>query len=448
MKKRIAALVALIAMLLSMPGCSFVDFDVDGRLRAPHAVGDQSAIQAALEQHIFSTAEEASGAYVLKYPKMGDYRSAFVMKDVTGDKNEEAIAFYALQPEGAKTHIALLSKVEGQWSCIDDVEGLATEIERIQFGDLDADGVVELFAGFSMYNTRDRRLMMYTWEDNHFVERYSDTYTTMVVDKVISEKRDGLLLFRLNAKTSQTTVSLFTMENDTVKELGTSALDGYILQFDRYQLATFENGTVGLFQDCTKDVRSKITELIYWDGEQLVTPLYDPAENINFVSARESSLPSMDIDGDGMIDFPQSYRLPGYELVETEDMNLWMSEWYTWDIEKTEIKPVMTNIMVPDDGYYIELPEEWLGNVTAEYDAEKRHLVVKAVVDGVIGDKLFDVVAFETKDDNPFEDEDEYLFLESNNKVRYELSYEKENEYELSMDVLSELFNLCEIPGV
>ncbi len=446
MKMRLAALIAVCVWVLSFSGCSFAEIDVDGRLRAPHAVGEQSAIQTALEQHIFTDSDASSGTYVLKYPKMGDYRSAFVMKDVTGDQQDEAIAFYALQPEGAKTHIALLSKANGEWSCIDDIEGLATEIERIQFGDLDGDGVVEMFAGYSMYNTRDRRLMMYTWSGDHFVERYSDTYTSMIVDKVIDEQSDGLLLFRLNSKTSRTTVSLFTMENDTVTELGTAALDGQIRQFGKYDLATFANGTVGVFQDCTKDHRAIITELIVWNGQQLMTPLYDPSENINFISSRESELPSMDIDGDGMIDFPQSFRMPGYELISTENMKLWMSEWFTWDPVKVNVTSVMTNIMVPDDGYYLEIPEDWIGNVTAEYNADLHRLTVREVEDGVVGKELFNIVAFGAGEDNPFEEEGEYLFLEANNKTRYELCYDKESDRMLTMEQLSVLFSVCEIP--
>ena len=446
MRTRLVACVLVLVLLCSFTGCSFAEIDVDGRLRAPHAVGEQSAIQTALEQHIFKGGETSSGSYVLKYPKMGDYRSAFVMKDVTGDKQEDAIAFYALQPEGAKTHIALLSKNNDVWSCVDDIEGLATEIERIQFGDLDNDGVVELFAGFSMYNTRDRRLMMYTWSDDHFVERYSDTYTNMIVDKVIDSKSDGLLLFRLNAKTSETTVSLLTMEDDTVLEIGSASLDGHIRQFGKYSLSGFSDGTVGVFQDCTKDFRSTVTELIIWNGEQLLTPLYDPAENINFISSRESGLPSMDIDHDGMIEFPQSFRMPGYELIPTEDMVLWMSEWFRWDPETSNVESVLTNVMVPTDGYYVCIPEDWIGTVTAEYNAENHRLTVREVDAGVVGDVLFEIVAFGDGEENPFKQDGDYLFLEADKKKRYELRYDKENDRSLTMEALSELFFLCEIP--
>ncbi len=446
MKTRLSVCLLVLLLLCSFTGCSFAEIDVDGRLRAPHAVGEQSAIQTALEQHIFTGGESSSGSYVLKYPKMGDYRSAFVMKDVTGDQQEDAIAFYALSPEGAKTHIALLSKVDGVWTCLDDIEGLATEIERIQFGDLDHDGTVELFAGYSMYNTRDRRLMMYTWSDDHFVERYADTYTNMIVDKVIDGKHDGLLLFRLNAKTSETTVSLLTMEEDTVLEVASAALDGHIQQFGNYALSAFADGTVGVFQDCTKDYRSTITELIIWDGEQLLTPLYDPAENINFISSRESQLPSMDINGDKTIEFPQSFRMPGYELVPTEDMVLWMSEWFAWDPDLSNVVSVMTNIMVPADGYYVQIPEEWIGTVTAEYNAEKHRMIVREVDAGVVGEALFEIVAFGVGEENPYEADGDYLFLEADKNTRYELRYDKDNDRLLTMEQLSTLFSLCEIP--
>ncbi len=446
MLKRVVALCALLSLLLSFCGCSFVQIDVDGRLRAPHAAGEQNAIQTALEQHILADKEESSGTYVLKYPKMGDYRSAFVMKDMTGDKTEDALAFYALQPEGAKTHIALLTKQDGVWVCVDDVEGLATEIERIQFGDLDGDDIPELFAGFSMYNTRDRRLMMYTWSDDHFVERYSDTYTNIVVDKLISKDRDGLLLFRLNAKDSRSSVSLLTMEDGAVTEIGSAMLDGNIRMFGDYYVTSFEDGTCAVFQDCLKDNRSMITELIMWDGTALTAPLYDPTENITTASARESELPCMDINGDGVVEWPQSFRMTGYELVPTEDMTLWMSEWFTWDPEEWKSVLIMTNVAVPQDGYYFEIPEKWVDTVTATYDSKMRCLTVFAVDDGVIGDELFRVVAFGVNEDNPFAESDDYLFLESNNKMRYELCYNKKSDRKLSMERLSALFHLCDFP--
>jgi len=441
-KKRIAALLSAVAVMLCLSGCSFVEIDVDGRLRAPHSVGEQNAIQTALEQHIFAQEEGSSLSYVMKYPKMGEYRSAYVMKDITGDGVQDALAFYSLQPEGAMTHIALLVKRDGAWACVDDVEGLATEIERIQFGDLDGDGTPEIFAGYSMYNTRDRRLVMYTWSEEHLVERYTDTYTKMVIDKITDEKCDDLMLFRLRAKDERATATLFTMKNGEVTEQSTAQINGNILQFGEYALCDLNDGTRALFQECSKDNNATITELLLWDGQSLTAPLYDPAENITRVSARESGLPATDINGDGIIEWPQSFRMAGYELVPTENMELWMSMWVTWDPKIEEPALVTTNIVNPYDGYCIEIPREWFGLVSADYNHETRRLTVRQVKDGAVSDELFHIVAYAAGEENPFKAEHNYLYLESTDKTRFELTYDRESEWELSMEKLNPLFSL------
>ncbi len=448
MFRRCVALVLTAVLMLSLSGCSFMTLDVDSQLRSPHAVGEQSAIQTALEQHIYTQNAQGETAvpisYVLKYPKMGEYRSAFIMKDVDGNGTEDALAFYALKPEGANTHIVLLCKQQGVWYCADDIEGLATEIERLHFADLDGDGTIELVTGFSMYNTRDRRLMLYTWSTDHFVERYTDTYTNIIVAPIVKNGRDDLVLFRLNAEEKRSTVKLLSMQENTIVEQGTAALDGYITDFGPYTLDTLQDDVRGIYQDCVKDAQTTITELILWDGERLTAPLYDPAENLTTMSARESKLPCMDIDKDGETEWPQSFRLPGDETTPTEQVTVWLSDWYAWDQDVPTAVHKLCCLAVPEDGYYVGIPESWRGNITASYDKTKHRLVVSEVVNGVKGDTLFDIVTFAEKDGNPMGGEG-YLFMASTDKRRYEIHYDRDSDRDLSMQWLSDLFELCEI---
>ncbi len=448
MVRRWIAVGVSLVLLCVLSGCSFVNLDTEKQLRAPHAQGEQSDIQTALEQHIYSRNAEAESSdgvisYVLKYPKMGDYRSAFIMKDMDADGKEEAIAFYALQPEGVASHIALLRKIDGRWQCTDDLEGLATEIERIHFADFDGNGRPEMIAGYSMYNTRDRRLMLYTLDDDTLQERYSDTYTHMLVGHMTDSAHDDLLLFRLNTADKQTTVRLLTMENSVIVEKGTAALDSYILQFEKYAFADFGDGVRGVYQDCTKDAQTTITELILWDGKTLSAPLFDPEEKLTTCSARESGLPFFDINGDRRYEWPTSTRLPGDELTPTEDMKVWLTEWYTWDAVLGRTQKVYTDIVNPYDGYQLILPEEWIGRVTAVYDEQKRLLSIRQVTDGQIGDELFAVVAFPVKETNPFGEE--FMFLKLTDTTRYELRYNKAVDETLTANMVHEMFSLCEI---
>lgn len=449
MKRRIAAALAAAAMVLCFSSCSFVNLDMSTQMRAPHAAGEQSAVQEALEEYIYAQnmqpdAAASAASYILKYPKMGDYRSAFVFKDMDGDGQDEALAFYAMHPEETNTHIVLLKKTGEIWLCVDDIEGLATEIERIAFGDLNGDGCPELFAGFSMYNTRDRRLMVYTLEEQRFVERYTDTYTNMIVGAITDDRCDDLLLFRLNATEQKSTVRLLSMKDDTIAEKGSAALDGQIREFGKYTICTVEDHVRAVFQDCTKDSSTMITELILWDGKQLTTPLYDPAENITTLSVRESGLPGTDIDDDGQIEWPRSFRMPGYEKTPTEEMKLWLTEWYGWNYDETREENKLTNIMNVMDGYYLTIPEEWIGKVTASYDADARRMTLRYVDNGVIGGAFLKLKTLSgNQSDVP--DGEEYIFMASDGTTQYEVWYDKTCPLEPTMEQLRNLFTICTI---
>ncbi len=448
MRKRITALFTVMCLLLSFTGCSFVNLDMSGQMRPPHAAGEQSAVQEALEEYIYAQnmqPDSAATSYILKYPKMGDYRSAFVFKDMDGDGQDEALAFYAMQPEESNTHIVLFHKTGDIWLCADDIEGLATEIERIAFGDLNGDGCAELFAGFSMYNTRDRRLMVYTFEEQHFSERYTDTYTNMIVGPITDDDCDDLLLFRLNATEQKSTVRLLSMKDDTIVEKGSAALDGQIREFGKYTIRTVDTHARAVFQDCIKDSSTTITELIVWDGKQLTTPLYDPAENITAGSVRESGLPSLDIDDDGQIEWPRSFRMPGYEKTPTEEMKLWLTEWYGWNYEKTTEEKKLTNIVNVTDGYYLTIPEEWIGKITASYDGDARRMTLRYVDNGVISDVFLKLQTVSGGQSDTAADREDYIFMASDGTTQYEVWYDKSCPLGPTMEQLRELFTICTI---
>ena len=82
-------------------------------MKPPKATGERQEIYSVLE-------EKANYQLTLRYPKAGEYRSAIVMKDVTGDGNDEAIAFYT-RGEDPYTIVSVISETEGVWTEIASV---------------------------------------------------------------------------------------------------------------------------------------------------------------------------------------------------------------------------------------------------------------------------------------------------------------------------------------
>lgn len=87
MQNKIVLSAVLLACLWALSGCSGFSSSTADLMRPPRLTPEQSAINEAL------TAAALTQTYTLKYPKSGEYRSAFVFHDIDGDGVEEAIAF-------------------------------------------------------------------------------------------------------------------------------------------------------------------------------------------------------------------------------------------------------------------------------------------------------------------------------------------------------------------
>ena len=129
-----------------------------------------------------------------------------------------------------------------------------------------------------------------------------------------------------------------------------------------------------------------VTELIYWDGSFLRAPFYDRLKNRNDLTFREAALPSMDINGDGQIEWPIIKTVLGYKDYETD--RIWPTKWYGWDIKAEKVKEVFSCIINMTDGYYFETDNDWDSLFTLSYDMQTRALTFYTLDNGKTGEKF------------------------------------------------------------
>lgn len=439
-KKWMTAWLALLTACV-LGGCSIGD--VETQLRAPRPTGEQQAIQQALDAYINRAG--SSREYILKYPQDGDYLSAFVMEDVDEDGDEEAIAFYQFSGEGEYTHIHLLDKQDGQWQSMDDQEGFSTDISGVAFGDLDGDGIKELLAGWSVYNSRDRRLAVYSLTGGMITVRSDDQYYThLVVDDFVVSGRDDLLLFQVDSTKNTGTVRYKTLDANGLTERGQARIDGYIRTFGDYHVGKLAEDLYGVYIDCYKDADTTITELIYWDGSQLHAPFYNSAGNITSLTARQTPIPSMDVDGVGdresQVEWPQCTRLPGYETTDTAE-SLWLTQWMSWNYDTQKEQRLFASIVNLTDGYYLLIPDNWLdeksnawnGTVTATYDSGLHRLHLRPYQNGKTGEAFLSVRVGADEDLDDMSGEQLEIVDNEGNRVRYQVEYDTDT-YGLSRE--------------
>lgn len=400
-RRHVALLTIITAVCVLLSGCNIIGLDVENQLIPPQNDKEQNAMQTALYNYL------QSYNFTLTYPTAGQYQTAFIILDQIKEKdvlsaptaekavkpnsnslNNWGIAFYRWNMSNAKTKIHLFKKnEEGVWETAADIEGLSEEVAEVNFSDLNGDGFPELLIGWNMYNTTDKRLSIYRIDRRLSTIAFDNAYTALLTTDMTDDKAEDVLLFNISSGESEVKARLYSCINNQMQFRGETQLDSGIKTMGSSIVASLSPTVNGVFMDCQKDADTMITELIYWNNSSLESPFSDKQTNLNTMTARENGLASCDIDGDGIVEWPVSNRLNGYENA-TLKKTLWLTDWMSYDFRLGQAKHKFSSIINPMDSYMLRLRDEWAaeGVLDITYDGQSHTLHIRLV--GEEGDFL------------------------------------------------------------
>ncbi len=446
-------LICVVIMAL-LTGCNAIGLDVETQLMPPENGGEQEAIRTALDEYISTHTQAGQNTeYTLKYPSGGRYLSAFIMLDrieehtvysgytktepsPSADAPKAALAFYRRNDENALVHINLLQcGKDGSWRSIADVEGKGESVNQVEFGDLNNDGVPELLVGWPLYNTKDSRLAVYDMDDGLAPRQFSGTYTDLVVADVTADGADDLLLLSIANGVKMVTAQLFSFRSNNEIISGVTMLDSGIVRFgDHITTSLFSGNSNGVYIDCYKEQDAMITELICWQDNKLLAPLCDQTTMLNTETSREVPLASRDIDGDGIVEWPITTRMPGFETTDPQT-TLWYAEWRSYSFYSDYINKEFFSIIPGEEGYMLRLRNEW--NYWPMAYNPSTHVLT--LYRNTMGDAVFRIGTF------PIAEKDKlpegYMLLEERRDVCYAVIIEGEDEV-ISVEEIRYLFNV------
>ena len=154
--KKIIAFLFSFVLIFSLAGCSTANLSKGDLLAPPKPSGEMYKIQKALEKAVKSNVK-------LKYPTSGEYRSAFILKDLDGSGSENyCIALYAVGEEASQNiHINIIKNTEDEWVSLHDTYFASSNVEMIDFHDFTGDGVLEIIVGFNVYSGVDKQVAVF-----------------------------------------------------------------------------------------------------------------------------------------------------------------------------------------------------------------------------------------------------------------------------------------------
>lgn len=357
MKRVILVAMSLIVCVFCFSGCNFMLGETDSLLRSPEPQGSLGEISEALESSV-------NKKFILKTPKSGEWRTAFVMQDLDGDSTDEAVAFYSTTTDdGSDLHLSVINDDNGDWKVHTDFVLGGTDIERVEFCDLDGDGSTEMAVAWSIYGAPETRLTVLSPAKKDNFTLFEGSYTDFCIFDAAKSKGDELFLLTTDIHDKTTHCSMLYGE-EKLREADSVALSGSVASVKKFHKTEID-GSPALLIDAATLEGGYFTEIVMIRGNSLTAPLSQGGGKANVITGRYQPLICGDVNGDKTLEIPCMTVLPNGGNSEA---TLYLTEWKSFTEGKlvTMEKSVVSKLMQ----YKLRVNADWQGKFTCVYSEE------------------------------------------------------------------------------
>lgn len=369
MKRKIAALAALSLVLC---GCS-AGVSVENMLTPPRLLAEQNEIY---DELIKSVGQNVK----LKYPRSGDYRSAFVMYDIDDEEGDEALVFYEGKNVAAgesALRLKFLDKNDGKWEAVYDLACAGSEVESVSFTHLGTSGAVDIIIRYTLLNQSEKAFSVIRYADKVPTTLYSSAYSSLEVFDINGDGMDELVTVTSDKTLGTSTAMMFTNGENGFEKLSETAMHSGSADYLRVTKGSLNENTQALFFDYSRGGGQSGTDVLYCYGNRLFCPDSvgaNPQSGIisRLVNDYMSEIYCYDIDSDGLIEIPSTTPLPGYEVLTLPEQ-LCAVVWYTVSDDNFSAK--YYSYFSGKYRFALIFPSRWQGVVTAVADFANNEIV-------------------------------------------------------------------------
>lgn len=356
-KSKKALLGAVIASA-ALSSCSAAS--VEELLSPPRLDEEQTAIYEALRA-------AAGGSVSLKYPKSGQYRSAFVVQDIDGEPTNEAIVFYEKPnvAEGSSLRINFLDMQEEKWVSVYDFAASGSEVERVMFKDL-GDGETSIIITYYIQNSSDMASSVIKFKGGSPEEIFSGRHSYMDVFDADGNGKEEMFLISCDRAGGTAFAQTLGWREGEFGVIGSAGLKVGFSEYKNVISGSWdESGVPAIFIDYALSDGSFSTDaLICYENRLTAVTALSEVGITRRVNSYTPNLYSADIDGDGIIEIPATAPFPGYEtLTKPEQVN--MTLWYEIADRGTRLTEKYRSYSGIRGDFILIIPPRWQGLVTA-----------------------------------------------------------------------------------
>jgi hypothetical protein len=361
LKRFAAKLLILTAILTTLSGC-YWNIPVIDLIAPPKLTSEQAEIYNAL-------INTQGAALTLKYPKTGEFLSAFVFNP---DFDNQVMVFYEQPGVNEPTiRLTFLEKRDSRWVCTFDEHFFATDIERVEFSTLGDSDRQNIIISYSVLTDKSMRVFVFDENNRPEVVYTRDFFVYHEIVDLDNSGDNMLMSINQNEAVVEfagwrgdrfvTPYSVFS--NPNASEYVRSIQCGSTLFLEYSQSDNTFNTGIVVFREGRRP-----RNIVFAGNEEL------RREHLQFLEKRPNRLTafaySRDIDGGGVITSAGNRLFPGYnhESISASD-RAHAAIWYQVTDNNRLERLYYTYLSVNND-YVFFFPPEWEESVTVTLSLE------------------------------------------------------------------------------
>ena len=316
------------------------------------------------QQEILSELYNSTGADItLEYPLSGG-GSAFLLSDLDGDGEDEAVVFYrqnSKASEDVSLKLSLLDKSEDEWKAVCDMTAEGERLDKLEAEKLGDSGRESLIAGVRVKG-QEKQFTVYDYDG----EKLSAVFENEPYSLFDTKDLDGdgkLELLTVSAQSQGKVSSAVVYRPDEKGAFQSSSLPLSEMYTD-YRKITYSNkdsrNTQYVYLDALLSSGSVMTEVLKYGADHTIDRAYQP-DTENGETLRSAEYLCCDINGDGAAEIPLPHLCRGYD--KDSDDPVYFTEWKSADEGK--LTGVCESYTDTENGYSFIIPKEWENRVTA-----------------------------------------------------------------------------------
>lgn len=360
----------LAVMMLS--GCS-MGASMENLLTPPKLDAQQNEIYQAL-------INSSGSAVQLKYPKGGDYRSAFVVRNIDDEPGDEALVFYqseSVQSGEAALRLKVLDQYDGKWQAVYDLACIGSEVDSISFTNIGAGDNIDIVIRSSMLNQTEKAFSVLNYSDGIAEELCAASYSCLEVLDLNNDGVDELVSVATDKTTGISMAAMYSRVDDKFQKISEAELTGTHSEITGVTKGMVGENIPALFLDYSRGQGVYGTDIIYCRGNRIISPdsIQSDADSSivsRFTNNYLADISSRDIDGDGFLEIPSMTALPGYETLPRAEQ-LCAVQWYTIIDDNFTLEHY--SYYSSKYGFALLFPNRWRGVVTAVPNLQENEII-------------------------------------------------------------------------